>query len=263
MIKQVERTTLMHTTTHRRPSRLRLIAGALLPAILLVGCATTQDAEPATGPPEAPQQLMPPAADEHQSTEGVPIAELASADWVEDTAAEHAIPRRAMAAYTGAALRMAETHPECNMGWNTLAGVGAIESSHASIGGAGLDAAGVAQPNIIGPVLDGSEGVMAIEDTEDGVLDGDDEWDRAVGPMQFLPETWQRYAVDANQDGQTDPQQIDDAVLTAAVYLCDNTEDLTNDSMWVTAITTYNQSMAYARDVAATAASFEPPEHAS
>ena len=252
----------MHTTTHRRS--LRFLAGLMLPAMVLAGCATDQEAEPSSEPPEAPQQLMPPAVAEHpDTTDGVPIAELADADWVEEVAFEHAIPRRAMAAYAGAALRMAETHPDCKMGWNTLAGVGSVESSHASIGDAGLDAAGVAQPNIIGPVLDGSEGVMAIDDTDNGELDGDDEWDRAVGPMQFLPETWQRYAVDGNQDGQADPQQIDDAVLTAAVYLCDSSEDLSDDDMWVAAITTYNQSMAYARDVAATAASFEPDGEAS
>lgn len=262
MLMPTEGFELMRTTMHRRP--LRLLAGFLLPAMVLVGCGSDQDADTATDPPEAPQQLMPPAVADHpETTEGVPIAELADPDWVEEVASEHAIPRRAMAAYAGAALRMGETHPECNMGWNTLAGVGSVESSHASIGDAGLDAAGVAQPNIIGPVLDGSEGVMAVDDTDNGELDGDDEWDRAVGPMQFLPETWQRYATDGNQDGQTDPQQIDDAVLTAAVYLCDSSEDLTDDDMWVAAITTYNQSMAYARDVAATAASFESDEHTS
>ena len=66
-----------------------------------------------------------------------------------------------------------------------------------------------------------------------------------------------RYAVDGNLDGEMDPQQIDDAVLTAAVYLCDSSEDLTVDDEWVRAVTTYNQSMAYARDVAARATSFE------
>ena len=248
----------MRTPTHR--GLLRKLAGAMLPAILLVGCAT-DEAEPASGPPDAPEQLMPsPADDSAETTDGVPIAELADADWVEETASEHAIPRRAMAAYAGAALRMAEAHPECNMGWNTLAGVGSVESSHASISGSGLDADGVAQPAIIGPVLDGSEGVMAIEDSDSGELDGDDQWDRAVGPMQFLPETWERYAVDGNRDGATNPQQIDDAVLTAAVYLCESTEDLTVDDDWVLAVTTYNQSMTYARDVAARATAFVPDE---
>lgn len=250
----------MSTKTHRTRRPLRFVVGAMLPALFLIGCAT-EETEPASGPPEAPQQLMPPPAEENaETTDDVPIAELADADWAEETAAEHAIPKRAMAAYAGAALRMAETHPECNMGWNTLAGVGSVESSHASIGDSGLDAAGVAQPSIIGPVLDGSDGVMEIQDSDNGELDGDDEWDRAVGPMQFLPETWDRYAVDGNLDGDTDPQQIDDAVLTAGVYLCQSTDDLTVDDDWVVAVTTYNQSMAYARDVAATAVSFEPED---
>ena len=253
----------MSTTAHRIRRPLRFLIGAMLPALVLVGCGA-DEADPASGPPEAPQQLMPPVADEQaETTEGLPIAELAEPAWVEETAADNAIPRRAMAAYAGAALRMAETHPECNMGWNTLAGVGSVESSHASIDGAGLDADGVAQPAIIGPVLDGSEGVMAIDDTDQGELDGDDQWDRAVGPMQFLPETWQRYAVDGNLDGETNPQQIDDAVLTAAVYLCQSSEDLTVDDDWVRAVTTYNQSMAYARDVAARATSFESQDDAS
>jgi len=253
----------MNTAKHRR-RLLQLLAGAIVSALIMAGCAPQNDAEPALEPPEAPQQLMPVSAEDIEWTEGVPLAELADPDWVVDVATEHAIPHRAMAAYAGAALRMAETHPECKIGWNTLAGVGGVETAHASHGGSGLDAHGVAQPAIYGPVLDGTtEGTMAVEDTDEGDLDGDDDWDRAVGPMQFLPETWERYAQDGNLDGETDPQQIDDAVLTAAEYLCHNTEDLTADEQWVAAITTYNQSMAYARNVAATATSFEPEEDAS
>lgn len=246
---------------------LRWFAGAILPALVLAGCSTEQDAEPAS-PPKAPQQLLPPAANdaaiEETPIEDVPIDQLADPTWVEVAAADHDIPTRAMAAYAGAALRMNETDPECKMGWNTLAGVGEVETAHASHGGSGLDAEGVAEPAIYGPVLDGETGgMMAIEDTDEGELDGDEQWDRAVGPMQFLPETWERYAQDGNLDGQTDPQQIDDAVLTAAAYLCDNTEDLTADEQWVAAIVTYNQSMSYARAVAASATSFEPEGYAA
>ena len=239
----------------------RSFLAAMTIAVVLAGCSNNDDASHSLEPPEAPQQLMPTPADEHaESTDGVPIAELVDTDWSDAVAAEHAIPRRAMAAYAGAALRTAETHPECNLGWNTLAGIGSVETSHASIDGAGLDANGVAQPSITGPVLDGSEGVMSVDDTDEGALDDDEEWDRAVGPMQFLPETWERYAVDSNLDGETDPQQIDDAVLTAAVYLCESADDLRDDDAWVTAITTYNQSMQYARDAAAIATSYESEE---
>jgi hypothetical protein len=41
----------------------------------------------------------------------------------------------------------------------------------------------------------------------------------AVGWMQFLPSTWQRYAVDANGDGVADPYNPADAIFTAARYL--------------------------------------------
>jgi hypothetical protein len=42
----------------------------------------------------------------------------------------------------------------------------------------------------------------------------------AVGPMQFLPSTFAAYAVDGNGDGIADITNPDDAVYTAARYLC-------------------------------------------
>jgi hypothetical protein len=41
----------------------------------------------------------------------------------------------------------------------------------------------------------------------------------ALGWMQFLPSTWQRYGVDANRDGVADPANPVDAIFTAARYL--------------------------------------------
>src|SRR5699024_9370773 len=209
---------------------------------IMAGCASDSagDEDP---PPEAPQQVLPePDAQHTDNTEDVAITELADADWVAETAEENAIPLRAMFAYAGAALRIAETQPECILGGNTLAGIGAVETSHASIDDIGLDAQGGAEPASIGPVLDGSEEVMDVHYTDQGEYDDDDDWDRAVGPMQFLTETWESYAVDGNQDGQTDPQQIDDAVLTAGTYLCETADDFSDDEQWLQAVTTYNQS---------------------
>ncbi len=37
--------------------------------------------------------------------------------------------------------------------------------------------------------LNGANGTQAIRDTDAGQLDGDSIWDRAVGPMQFIPST--------------------------------------------------------------------------
>jgi hypothetical protein len=41
----------------------------------------------------------------------------------------------------------------------------------------------------------------------------------AIGWMQFLPSTWQRYGVDADGDGQRDPWDPVDAIFAAARYL--------------------------------------------
>jgi len=41
----------------------------------------------------------------------------------------------------------------------------------------------------------------------------------AIGPFQFIPETWVRNAVDANEDGRKDPFDVEDAAYSAANYL--------------------------------------------
>ena len=41
----------------------------------------------------------------------------------------------------------------------------------------------------------------------------------ATGPMQFLPSTFRRHAVDGNNDGITDIGNVEDAIFTAAAYL--------------------------------------------
>jgi membrane-bound lytic murein transglycosylase B len=92
-------------------------------------------------------------------------------------------------------------------------------------------------------------GVALTKDTDAGVLDGDQVFDRAVGPLQFIPETWKRWGVDANGDRVADPQNIDDAALTAARYLCASGGDLTTEHGWQQALLTYNQSDIYLRAV--------------
>ena len=41
----------------------------------------------------------------------------------------------------------------------------------------------------------------------------------AIGWMQFMPETWETYGVDANGDGTKDPYDPEDAIFAAASYL--------------------------------------------
>ncbi|GAB3173363.1 hypothetical protein GCM10027059_44240 [Myceligenerans halotolerans] len=232
-------------------------AAVLATALLLAGCSPSAETwPPERGFPPAPHQQVPESAVDESVVDQVPIAELARPAWLREVSESTEIPPRALAAYAGASLRLARTEPQCGLGWNTLAGIGAVESVHGSYGGARTDDDGTVSPPIIGIPLDGSEGVMEIRDTDGGELDGDPEWDRAVGPMQFIPTTWESYAQDGNLDGEADPHQIDDAVLTAARYLCRSGGDVTTDDGWTAALVTYNRSMSYAHEVADLAESY-------
>ncbi|UOR02214.1 lytic murein transglycosylase [Leucobacter allii] len=175
--------------------------------------------------------------------------------WLVETAAATGIPERALAAYAGAALGAETAFPGCGIGWNTLAGIGFVESEHGGIDGAVLGADGVARPSIIGPALDGTR-FDAIPDTDGGAVDGDARWDRAVGPMQFIPETWAHYGRDGNGDGRVDVHQIDDAALGAATMLCDVGGDLALPENWIRAVDAYNPNLAYNNDVAEAAEAY-------
>ncbi|KMS77543.1 hypothetical protein ACZ91_64175 [Streptomyces regensis] len=58
-----------------------------------------------------------------------------------------------------------------------------------------------------------------------------------------------RYASDGNGDGNADPQQIDDAALTAARYLCAGGRDMSSAEGWWAGIMSYNNSVEYGQKV--------------
>lgn len=181
-------------------------------------------------------------------------------DWVAETAQTYSIPVRAMTAYAATELAAGEELPACGLRWNTVAGVGSVESAHGTLGGAGLDGEGVPDEPIIGPALDGTNGTRAIEATPESVqFHGDDEWDHAVGPFQFLTSSWEVYGADGDGDGENNPDDIDDAARGAANHLCltaDGEErDLTADG-WGTGVFSYNNSMAYVEKVRDIASSY-------
>ncbi|WP_163166358.1 lytic transglycosylase domain-containing protein [Arthrobacter sp. Alg241-R88] len=177
-------------------------------------------------------------------TPAVNITRNADAEWLAQAAAQTGIPSQALRAYVAAAGAANESSPGCGIGWNTVAAVGFVESHHGSYGGGSLDSSGQASGPIVGPSLDGN-GFAAIADTDGGALDGDARWDRAVGPMQFIPSTWEIAGRDGNGDGAADPFNIDDAALSTASYLCARGGDLTTAHGWTGAIYSYNQSDAY------------------
>ncbi|WP_309240861.1 lytic murein transglycosylase [Nocardia sp. BSTN01] len=160
----------------------------------------------------------------------------------------HGIPEIALAAYRNAELAMARTDPGCGVTWHLLAGIGRIESGHA--GNGDTDAHGTTSTPIRGPALNGSLPGNEV------IADGAGGWVRAVGPMQFLPRTWSAYAADGNGDGRADPDNIFDASLAAAEYLCSGGLNLRDRDQELRAVLRYNNSMDYARNVLSWSAAY-------
>ncbi len=100
------------------------------------------------------------------------------------------VPEAALRAYHHAEKVMATADPDCQISWTLLAAIGRVESNHGRFGGSQLGSDGVSRPEIRGPQLNGAGAFAAIHDSDNGALDHDKAWDRAVGQMQFLPETW-------------------------------------------------------------------------
>jgi membrane-bound lytic murein transglycosylase B len=163
------------------------------------------------------------------------------------------IPARALSAYRLAARLVDGADPACGIDWALVGAIGRVESDHARFGGNVLDDHGVARPGIIGIPLDGTRGTARISDTDAGRWDRDRVYDRAVGPMQFIPGTWRVVGSDADGDGTRDPQNVDDAATATAVYLCSGPGDLRNGTDLYSAIRRYNNSDSYVRTVVAIA----------
>ncbi len=162
------------------------------------------------------------------------------------------IPMISLNAYQNAERMMAASYPGCGISWNLLAGIGRIESMHAN--GGATDASGSAVRPIYGPTLDGT--LPGNEVIEMGRSANRVVYARAMGPMQFLPGTWSRYASDGNGDGKADVQNVFDASLAAARYLCSGGLNLRDQSQVMTAILRYNNSVAYAQNVLGWAAAY-------
>ena len=147
---------------------------------------------------------------------------------------------------------MATAYPGCGVSWNLLAGIGRIESLHAN--GGATDSRGTAVQPIYGPALDGTlpgNEVIVQSRTANRVM-----YARAMGPMQFLPGTWSRYASDGDGDGKADVQNVFDASLATARYLCSGGLNLRDPGQVMSAILRYNNSVAYARNVLGWAAAY-------
>ncbi|WP_182354499.1 hypothetical protein [Flaviflexus huanghaiensis] len=226
---------------------IMLAGGALLTIVLTLSLLP--------GKGEAPPSRTAPTADvQFARASGLEygpsgVAGLAEDDWVARTAEGTGIPERALRAYGGVDVAFAADLPGCRLDWATLAGIGYVESRHGLLLGGQINEDGQQTPPIVGIPLDGTR-TAEVPDTDGGVLDGDTEWDRAVGPMQFIPSTWGGFGADGNLDGIEDPQNIDDAALAAARLLCRVGGDLGEPDNWIAAVDSYNRSVEYNNEVA-------------
>lgn len=107
----------------------------------------------------------------------------------------------------------------CNgLSWTVLAAIGQVESDHGR--NAGRSSAG------------------------------------ALGPMQFLPSTWQTYGVDGDHDGKADIMNPYDAIPAAAGYLCKNGAGGGGKALY-RAIFAYNHADWYVQQVLSLAAAYD------
>lgn len=229
-----------------------VLGAVVIGALVLVLFAPIPVPAPVATQPAAPTWAAPGPVPIAAENPGAGNQTRVDADWAEQTAAATGIPVRALVAYAGAAMFKAQQMPECALSWSTLAGVGKVESDHGRHGGSMLDEGGTAVPGIFGIALDGVS-TANIPDSDDGEFDGDAEYDRAVGPMQLIPQTWRNWHVDGGGDGVEDPQNIDDAATAAANYLCRSSGAMDTEEGWRAAISAYNSSDTYLSNVAAAA----------
>ncbi|MFI6689019.1 lytic murein transglycosylase [Streptomyces sp. NPDC050485] len=219
------------------------------PGLLPAAAPPHQDEPTAGGPVPTPEQ---PPSDGAYHTDLPPLVSTPSpsappaAGAIDPVWTQEGVPATVLAAYQQAEARLRRTEPGCHLPWQLLAAIGKVEAGHA--GGGRVDAHGTTLTPILGPVLNGV-GFANIPDTDHGVLDGDARYDRAVGPMQFIPSTWATWGQDGNGDGVKDPNNVFDAALAAGVYLCADSRDMAVPAELNRAVLSYNDSADFLRTV--------------
>jgi len=226
---------------------LALLSGAWT-ASLAVSSATADDSEASPKLPDGstvPSKAIEDPASVSAPGQIAPGIPTGGADKVLSSASTNGIPAAALAAYQRAAQVIDSADASCNIEWPLIAAIGRVESNHGTYGGNSLSNDGVSTPGIIGIPLNGANGTQKVADTDAGEYDRDKTFDRAVGPMQFIPSTWRVVGVDGDGDGKRNPQDIDDAALATAVYLCSGDENLGKRAGQEAAVYRYNHSQDY------------------
>jgi hypothetical protein len=190
---------------------------------------------------ELSQQLLHDAGDPAALAAGVGTGTGSSGSRADVPNGPLGIPGVVLDAYEHAQAVLGADQPGCKLPWWLLAGIGKIESSQAENGE--VDANGTTLRPILGPELNGSHGFAALPAILGGEWTGDAVWQRAVGPMQFLPSTWLEWGNGGN------PNNVYDAAIAAGRYLCDGGRDLSVPAQQAAAVFSYNHSDSYVQIV--------------
>jgi cell wall-associated NlpC family hydrolase len=148
------------------------------------------------------------------------------------------IPERAMIAYAEATNQLAKDQPGCHLSWVTLAAVGKTTTDHGRAAGATFAVDGDASKTI---------GTVELRDFDGNVISTAN----SAGPMQLSPALWSAYQRSAS-GGKPNPQNIDDAALTAGRALCAGGRDLSNGDAWWAAVSSLQSAPLYLHRTLAT-----------
>ncbi|MFI9804845.1 lytic transglycosylase domain-containing protein [Streptomyces sp. NPDC052301] len=229
-----------------RGTAIAAAAMAVLTASQAPGAVPAGAAEPAGE--AAPAGHGPSVSGDTPYRIGLPPLRTRTNDSAPGARSGGALPASVFTAYRRAEEELARSAPGCRLRWHLLAAIGQVESGQAR--GGRVTADGTTVTPILGPRLAGGA-FAVVPDSDGGAYDGDAVYDRAVGPMQFLPSTWARWGADGNGDGRSDPNNVYDAALAAGRYLCAGGRDLSHPADLDRAILGYNHSDAYLRTVEA------------
>ena len=161
------------------------------------------------------------------------------------TSSANGIPSSALAAYQRAETVINSADKACNLTWQLVAAIGRVESNHGRFGGNALDDQGVAQPGIFGKALNGKSNTSVIRDTDAGQLDSDTPTTARSARCSSSPRPGRSSASTPTTTAQRNPQDIDDAALATAVYLCSGDDDLSTVAGQRAAVYRYNHSTSY------------------
>jgi membrane-bound lytic murein transglycosylase B len=227
---------------------LALLSGAWTTSLAVTSSASASPKDTSTTLPDGttvPNQALKAPASMSRPGSIAPGVPAGASDSVIQSASANGIPAAALAAYQRAEQVINSADKSCNLPWQLIGAIGRVESDHGRFGGNVLGDDGKSRPGIFGIPLDGSNSTQQVRDSDAGQYDDDPVYDRAVGPMQFIPQTWSVVGVDGDGDGKRDPQDIDDAALATAVYLCSGDEDLSTYGGQKASVYRYNHSQEY------------------